>query len=159
MPADEATIRSLATKAFKTAPHSRGNEADIVDALRDSGSLTISLVAEDGGEIVAHAAFSVVSINGQNVGWYGLGPVAVRDDKQGRGFGKAPICSGIERIKRMGANGCVVFGDPVYYGQFGFESDPNLRFGNAAVEHFQRLTFHGVPPNGVVDYHPAFYAV
>jgi putative acetyltransferase len=158
MPADVATIRSLIATAFKAAPRSGGNEADIVDALRDSGALTTSLVAEDGGEIVGHAAFSAVRINGHDVGWYGLGPVAVRADKRRRGFGKALIISGLERIKNMGAKGCVVLGDPAYYGQFGFESDPNLRFGNMPVAAFQRLPFSGQPPNGVVVYHPAFYA-
>jgi putative acetyltransferase len=158
VPADEATIRSLITTAFKTAPRSGGNEADIVDALRASGSLTLSLVAEDGGEIVGHAAFSAVSINGLDVGWYGLGPVAVRADIRRRGFGRALIVSGVERIKKMGAKGCVVLGDPAFYGQLGFESDPNLRFGNLPVGLFQRLTFNGQPPIGVVAYHPAFYA-
>ena len=68
MPADEAMIRSFITTAFLTAPHSGGNEADIVDALRNTGSLAISLVAEDDGEVIGHAAFSLVSINGHDVG-------------------------------------------------------------------------------------------
>jgi putative acetyltransferase len=120
MPADETTIRSLVTTAFLTAPHSGGNEADIVDALRSTGSLTISLVAEDEGEVVGHVAFSPVSIDGLDVGWYGLGPVAVRVDKRRHGFGKALIVSGIQQLKNIGAKGCVVLGDTAYYGKFGF---------------------------------------
>src|SRR5665811_334887 len=112
MPSDEAIIRSLITTAFLTAPHSGGNEADIVDGLRSTGSLTISLVAEDGGEVIGHAAFSSVNINGHDVGWYGLGPVAVRIDKRKHGVGKALIVSGIKYLKNMGAKGCVVLGDP-----------------------------------------------
>ncbi len=158
MPADEATIRSLITSAFLKAPHSRGNEAGIVDALRDTGSLTISLVAEDGGEVVGYVAFSPVSINGLNIGWYGLGPVAVRFDKRRHGFGKALIVSGIEHLKNMNAKGCVVLGDPAYYRQFGFESDYNLRFGNIPFGPFQRLPFNGQSPTGVVVYHSAFDA-
>ncbi|MFX8605053.1 N-acetyltransferase, partial [Acinetobacter baumannii] len=89
--------------------------------------------------MVGHAAFSAVSTDGHDVGWYGLGPVAVRADKRRRGFGKALIISGLERLKNMGAKGCVVLGDPAYYRQFGFESDPNLRFGNMPFGPFQRL--------------------
>jgi putative acetyltransferase len=113
MPVDKSTIRSVVTTAFKDAPRSGGNEADIVDALRDSNALAISLVAEEDGDIVGHVAFSAVSINGQDVGWYGLGPVAVRADKRRRGFGKTLISSGLERIEEMGARGCVVLGDRV----------------------------------------------
>ena len=157
-PKDIPGIRSLVTAAFQDAPHSDGNEAGIVDALRVDGVLTVSLVAEDEGKIVGHVAFSPVAVNSQDVRWFGLGPVAVLAERRRGGIGAALIEAGLKRLKELGARGCVVLGEPAYYRRFGFESDPRLRFANALPEHFQRLVINGDPPQGVVNYHPAFSA-
>ena len=45
-------IHDVTDAAFATAEYSGGNEARIVDALREAGALTLSLVATDAGEIV-----------------------------------------------------------------------------------------------------------
>jgi putative acetyltransferase len=155
--ADLPAIRSVVTAAFQDAPHSGGNEAAIVDALRQAGALAVSLVADEGGAVVGHVAFSPVAIDGQDIGWYGLGPVAVVPGKQRRGIGEALIRAGLARIEQRGARGCVVLGDPAYYGRFGFRSDPDLRFADVPEKYFQRLVVDGEPPKGVVDYHPAFF--
>ncbi|CCE08288.1 putative acyltransferase with acyl-CoA N-acyltransferase domain [Bradyrhizobium sp. STM 3843] len=157
-PADTSAIASVVTAAFSDAARSDGNEADIVDALRADGDLTVSLVAEDEGRIVGHVAFSPVTVNSQDVGWFGLGPVAVLAGKRRRGIGAALIKAGLDRLEQRKARGCVVLGDPAYYRRFGFQSDPGLRFGTMSSEHFQRLIIRGAPLRGVVDYHPAFSA-
>ena len=58
----------------------------------------------------------------------------------------------------MGAEGCVVLGDPRYYGRFGFTNDPELRYGDVPPEYFQQLLLKGVTPKGEVAYHPSFDA-
>jgi putative acetyltransferase len=155
--ADLPAIRSIVTAAFQDAPHSGGNEAAIVDALREAGALVVSLVADEGAAIVGYVAFSPVTINGQDIGWYGLGPVAVLPGKQRRGIGEALIKAGLEHIEQLSARGCVVLGDPAYYGRFGFRSDPELRLADVPADYFQRLVIDGEPPRGVVDYHRAFF--
>jgi putative acetyltransferase len=157
-PTDIPVIRSLITAAFRDASHSSGKEADVVDALRIGGVLTDSLVAEVSGKIVGHIAFSPITVNSQEVGWFGLGPVAVVAEERRRGIGAALIEAGLERLKDLGARGCVVLGDPAYYRRFGFESDPELRFANVPSEYFQRLVIDGEPPRGTVNYQPAFLA-
>jgi putative acetyltransferase len=157
LPNDIGAIRSVVTSAFAQAPHSSGTEAAIVEALRASGALTISLVAVEQGEVVGHVAFSPVTVSGNFVSWFGLGPVAVVSDQQHRGIGRALIEAGLERLKAMEAKGCVVLGEPNYYSRFGFENDPNLRFPAAPPEYFQRLCFHDQVPSGVVEFHAAFY--
>lgn len=117
----------------------------------------MSLVAEKDGEIVGHVAFSPVEIHGQAVNWYGLGPVAVRPDKQRQGIGARLIEAGLYQIKTHGAAGCVVLGDPGYYARFGFKADPALHFPGVPVEYFQRLDFGDDTRQGVVVYHRAFY--
>lgn len=157
LPEDIGPIRSVVTSAFAQAPHSSGSEAAIIEALRAANALTISLIAERRGEVVGYVAFSPVSVSGESAGWFGLGPVAVLNDEQRHGVGRALIQAGLKRLKAMGARGCVVLGEPAYYSQFGFSSDINLRFPPAPVEYFQRLCFENDVPSGVVEYHGAFY--
>jgi putative acetyltransferase len=155
---DAPAIRAVTAAAFKDAPHSSGTEAAIVDALRDAGALTLSLVAESEDRVVGHAAFSPVTIDGKADRWFGLGPVSVEPAEQRRGIGKALIREGLKRLAAAGAEGCVVLGDPAYYRRFGFISDARLRYGEVPPEYFQRLSFTGAEPEGEVAYHPGFDA-
>ena len=157
-PGDSEPIASVTRQAFASALHSDGNEAEIVDALRAADALTLSLVADDGGEIVGHAAFSPVAIDGRDVGWFGLGPVSVRPDRQGVGIGAALIRAGLADLRAAGAKGCVVLGDPDYYGRFGFAVDPALTYPGVPADYFQALDFRDDRLRGVVSYHPAFTA-
>jgi len=154
--ADTAAIRQVVATAFQDSPHSNGREADIVDALRAGGALTVSLVAEEADSVVGHIAFSPVAIDAESSGWFGLGPVAVLPHRRRRGIAEALIKQGLAQIKELGARGCVVLGEPAFYGRFGFESDPDLRFGDLPSQYFQRLVFFGDPPIGLVNYHAAF---
>jgi putative acetyltransferase len=156
-PTDASAIRAVTVAAFKDAPHSNQTEADIVDALRSAAALTLSLVALQGDEIVGHVAFSPVTI-GMAKGWYGLGPVSVRPDRQRHGIGQVMIHDGLNRLMAMASAGCVVFGDPAYYRRFGFESDPALFYRGAPPGYFQRLVFTGPAPSGEVRYHSGFEA-
>ena len=157
-PEDASAIRLLTRAAFKGAPYSQQTEAQIVDALRAAGALTISLVAIVEGEVVGHAGFSPVSIDGVKGDWHGLGPVSVSPARQGRGIGQAMIRDGLERLRSINADGCVVLGSPAYYGRFGFESDPALFYGDMAPGYLQRLIFKGPEPKGEVAFHPGFDA-
>ncbi|AWC22449.1 putative acetyltransferase [Aminobacter sp. MSH1] len=157
-PEDVDTIRSLTRAAFADAPHSSQTEAAIVDALRDAGALTLSLVAEDDGEILGHVAFSPVTIGGKDLGWYGLGPVSVWPDRQGRGTGQSLIRHGLEALRQLGAKGCVLVGDPAYYSRFAFVADPDLTYGDIPSEYVQRLAFCDEVPSGEVAFHEGFDA-
>jgi putative acetyltransferase len=156
-PDDVADIRYIKEAAFLPMEYSTHTEAAITDALRDANALTISLVAVEDEAVVGHVAFSPVTIDGQARGWYGLGPIAVRPDCQGRGIGQALIRKGLDSLKALGAEGCVLLGDPDYYGQFGFETVPDLMLPGVSPEYFQCLAFgERRPPRGTVAYHEAF---
>lgn len=157
-PGDEQAISALITAAFLSAEHCAGNEARIVEKLREANSLTISLVATEINDIVGHVAFSPVNIDGRSDGWFGLGPVAVMPNRQRVGIGSALIKAGLARLRERGSRGCVVLGDPAYYSGFGFTADPNLRLAGVPPEYFQRLPFDEQSCVGVVDYHSAFAA-
>ncbi len=156
-PADHSAIRSLTKDAFKGAAHSSGTEAAIVETLRETGALAVSLVAERGREIVGHVAFSPVGIGDDQDGWFGLGPVSVRPDMQRKGIGGALIEDGLSRLRALGAKGCVVLGDPDYYGQFGFEPRPEVKFEGVPPEYFTVLVFDEASASGNAVYHAVFY--
>lgn len=157
-PGDAAAISDLVRAAFDGAPHSDGSEAAIVDGLRRAGALRLSLVAEQDGAIVGQVAFSPVTVDGADRGWLGLGPVAVRPDRQGQGIGDALVRQGLARLEAQGAAGCVVLGDPAYYGRFGFRADPGLVLPGPPPKYFQARILNGPATTGVVAYHPAFSA-
>lgn len=61
-------IRRVVTEAMKLLPQATGAEAAIVDRLRANNALSLSLVAEDGGEVVGYLAASDARI-GDVTGW------------------------------------------------------------------------------------------
>ena len=153
---EEQAISKLITEAFASAEHSDGTEAQIVDRLRNAGALTLSLVAEDAGAIVGYAAFSPVTIDARPAGWFGLGTIAVSPARQRKGIGDRLISHGLEMLISYGSAGCVVLGEPEYYGRFGFKADRRLTYPGPPPEYFQALAFGGGMPSGIVAYHPAF---
>ncbi len=155
-PGDEAAIAALTSAAFATAPHSDGTEAAIIANLRRAGALLLSLVAVEGDRIIGHIAFSPVTIGGRDAGWVGLGPVSAAPERQRAGIGSALIREGLARIQAAGHKGCVLLGDPEYYGRFGFACDPAISFPGAPAEYFMTLCWEGPPPKGEAAYHPAF---
>lgn len=66
--------------------------------------------------------------------------------------------SSLATLEEMGASGCVVLGDPGYYGRFEFKVIDGLLFPGVPVEYFQALSFNDKYPHGEVSYHEAFSA-
>lgn len=157
-PADESAITEVTVAAFNTLAISGHTEQFIVRALRAAGALTLSIVAEEEDRVVGHIAFSPVSISDGTPGWYGLGPVSVLPDLHRRGIGKALVREGLDRLRALGALGCVLVGDPEYYGRFGFRPLPDLVLEGVPPEVFLGLPFGKSQPRGKVAFHPAFSA-
>lgn len=154
---DAAAISALVTAAFLSAPYSGGNEAEIVERLRADGDLALALVAENLDlAVIGHAAFSPIAVSDGSEGWYALGPVSVIPLRQKVGIGSALTEAGLARLRESGAAGCVVLGDPAYYGRFGFSNDPALTCPGPHPEYLQRLVLAGEPARGMVRFAPAF---
>lgn len=156
---DAAAIEALIAAAFLDAPHTSHTEPLIVAALRAAGALTVSLVAETEGVLVGHIAVSPVTISDGTLGWYGLGPISVLPAWQGRGVGSALMRAALEALRELGAAGCVVLGEPAYYGRFGFKAEPGLVLPDIPPEYFQAIAFgEATVPRGRVAYHDGFNA-
>ncbi len=114
---DIISIRNVEEIAF-----GQPGEARLVDALRSSKALLISLVAEVAGEIVGHIAFSEVSIESESARTpaLGLGPMAVLPAHQGNGVGSRLVEAGLAACEKMDYPLVVVLGHPEFYSRFGF---------------------------------------
>ncbi len=156
---DIDTIAQLTKSAFEHEEHSSHTEQFIVNALRRSKQLTVSLVAVEHGNIIGHVAISPVRVSSGASGWFGLGPISVLPDRQGQGVGSALMNAALAELRQLGGVGCVVLGDPGYYGRFGFKAYPGLELPGVPHEYFQAQAFSGAPPKGMVQYHEAFEAI
>lgn len=156
-----AAVHALNAAAFETDA-----EARLVDALRASGALTLSLVAVGDGGIVGHIAFSPVSVvaEGREAQGIGLAPMAVDPSLQRQGIGGRLIAEGLQRLRAQGHPFCVVLGHVDYYPRHGFlpAGSHGLRWEHGHDEAFfvQELTPGGLRGvSGVVHYGAAFDAV
>jgi putative acetyltransferase len=115
-PVDVESIRAVNLAAFETS-----TEADLVDALRRRATLLISLVAEDGANVVGHILFSPVTLASEpGLTLMGLAPMAVVPSRQRQGVGSSLVREGLDRCRQVNAAGVVVLGHPEYYPRFGF---------------------------------------
>jgi len=159
-PADILAIRAVNEAAFET-----GAEAALVDALRENGKFTLSLVADAESEIVGHILFTDIAMKpgGAETRMLGLAPMAVRPEWQGKGIGSALVRRGLEDCRELGYRGVVVLGHPGFYPRFGFT--PASRHGiscayDAPDEAFMALALGEVVlPKGRAHYQPEFAAV
>ncbi len=155
---DVEAISAVTQAAFADHPFSKATEHFIVSALRVAGALTLSLVAEIDGQEVGHVAFSPITISDRSCDWFGLGPISVAPAHQRKGIGTALIREGLSRLKALGAQGCVLVGDPEYYKRFAFRSYPELIHDGVPPENLLALPFDRHRPQGLVEFHPGFGA-
>ena len=153
---DITAIRQVVLAAFENHPHSNQTEHLLVEKLREAEALTVSLVADNNGKVVGHIAFSPVSINGEQCNWYGLAPVSVHPDFQRQGIGGMLIKEGLKELNKLGVTGCVLLGEPEYYGRFGFVAHEGLTLPDVPPEYFLALPLTEKNVQGVVSYHKVF---
>jgi putative acetyltransferase len=138
-------------------------EADLVDALRERASETISLVADDAGDIVGHIMFSPVQLTGaDDVRAMALAPMAVAPDRQRAGIGSALVRAGLAECTRQHVDAVFVVGHPEYYPRFGFARASSAGFAcefDVADDAFMMIELAAGALRGrtaTVHFHPAF---
>ena len=77
-PEDINAIEEITRVAFAGRPYADGTEHAMINRLREAQVLALSLVAYNEGRVVGHIAFSVVTIDCVDRGWYGPGTGWVR---------------------------------------------------------------------------------
>lgn len=152
---DESAVRQVIVAAFDQTA-----EADLVDALRETGDAVISLVAEDDDGIVGHILFSKLQAPDRCIA---LAPVSVSPGRQNQGVGSKLIRDGLARAKNDGWQGVFLLGEPEYYGRFGFDATTADKFETSYPKPYflaleltpQALSGH----SGAVIYAPPFDAL
>jgi len=161
-PEDMVAIWQVNEAAF-----GRPGEADLIDALRQRGAVTLSLVAEQDGEVVGHILFSPVTITHDEVivTAVGLGPMAVSPTHQRAGIGSQLVRTGLQMLRQAGHSVVIVLGHPTFYPRFGFmpASQFGIRWENEVPDEvfmvlaLQPGALEGV--SGIVRYQPEFSTV
>lgn len=115
--ADAPAIWSVQEQAF-----SEELVARVVDMVRASDSMVLSLVAVTGDQVVGHVLFSPITVESSPADsrWVALGPLGVLPDYQGRGIGSSLVREGLALCRVRGYDGVVLHGAPGYYARFGF---------------------------------------
>ena len=157
-PDDAEGIDAVMREAFGEPALGGPTAHGLVCGLRDAGALALSLVATQEGGILGHLAFTPVTIDGLESGWWALGPLAVKPSRQRMGIGSALVRSGLRRLRGRGVPGCVVLGDPAWHGRFGFAPAAGLVCPGAPPGHCLALALEGPAVSGLVACHPAFGA-
>jgi putative acetyltransferase len=155
----EAAIRVLHRTVF-----GREDESNLVDALRHDGLITVSLVAEEQGQVIGHVLFSDIRIETQDGTMLAtaLAPVAVLEQWRSKGIASTLIQEGMEMCAKRGKAAALVLGDPRLYSRFGFSSRlaKNLRspYSGAGAAWMAAELKPGALKDilGLVRYSPAF---
>ena len=83
-----------------------------------------SLVAEVDNQVIGYVSYSPIFLKSDSsIVGYILAPLAVSPEHQKQGVGSNLIKSGIDMLTKDGAGVLLVYGDPAYYGRFGFKEE------------------------------------
>ncbi|MGC1272408.1 MAG: N-acetyltransferase [Planctomycetaceae bacterium] len=117
---DESAIAEVLRQAFD-----REEEATLVEQLRASDDVTLSLVALEDDRIVGHAQFCPIVIHSANepVPALALAPLAVLPSHQRQGVGAELVRDGLLAVTGLGHRIVTVLGEPDYYIRFGFTTE------------------------------------
>ncbi|MEM6492614.1 MAG: GNAT family N-acetyltransferase [Pseudomonadota bacterium] len=73
--------------------------------------------------VMGHVALTACGVSGSDAAVSLLGPLAVATDQRGRGYGRRLIEASLGAAQQAGAAAVFVYGDPAFYGRFGFAID------------------------------------
>ena len=90
-------------------------------------SQSYPLVAEQEGAVVGFIAFTPLTIESDITGFL-LAPLAVQPEHQRSGIGTSLIKTGIDTLTKQGVDFLFTYGDPDYYGRFGFNTTDAAKF-------------------------------
>lgn len=147
-PADYRAVEALTRDAFWNLHQPGCDEHYLTHILRDDPDFLpeLDFVAELDGQIVGNIIFSrarVVGGDGAEFHTILFGPLSVLPEYQRKGVGGALVRHSLEAARQQGHKSVFIYGDPAYYGRFGFvsvrgqgisEADGTLNTALQAVE-------------------------
>lgn len=126
-PNDYDEVFGLVTDTFKTSPHSDGDEAEYLNAVRKKAEFIpeLSLVAVDlkrekiVGQIVLYQ--TTIRTKSEDLVELVLSPICVHPDYFGKGIARTLIETAVQRASKLGFKAVFLCGDPTLYSRFDFE--------------------------------------
>ncbi len=118
---DRSALRALYESAFpkEEAPLVTRLALDLLE--ESSEPPVLSLVLCEGEHLLAHVAFSPAPVEAlPDLRVWILAPLAVQPERQKQGHGSALVREGLKRMRGQRCDVLMVYGDPEYYGRFGF---------------------------------------
>jgi putative acetyltransferase len=90
---------------------------------------TIALIAESDGRVAGHVGFSPLTVD-NSPDWKGyiLAPLGVQPEFQNQQVGTKLVEYGKHLLTECGVDLLFVYGDPEYYGRFGFRTDQASKY-------------------------------
>ena len=120
--ADLKSIQTVIETAFSD------EESEVISNLASdlssetAGRSIRSLIAEVDGQVVGYVSCSPIFLRSDaSISGYILAPLAVSPEHQKQGVGSRLISSGVDMLSADGVDVLLVYGDPEYYGRFGFK--------------------------------------
>ena len=88
-----------------------------------------SLIAEVENQVIGYVCFSPIFLKSDSsISGYILAPLAVSPEHHKQGVGSNLIKSGIDMLTEDAVGVVMVYGDPAYYGRFGFKEETGQSF-------------------------------
>jgi len=124
-PADEREVENLIREAFWNRYTPGCNEHYLAHVLRRSPASVpeLDILAEADGRVIGSILYARAKIlldAGGELPVLTFGPIAVLPDYQGQGVGGQLIRHTQALAREAGGNAILIYGDPRYYGRFGF---------------------------------------
>lgn len=159
---DHRTVEHLTREAFWDVYHPGCSEHLILHRMREVPAFVpeLDFVAVMGEEIVGHIAYTkgaVVSPTGERTEALIFGPLSVRPDQQGRGVGSLLVRHSLKRAAGLGYKGVFIFGNPGYYGRFGFQNAERFGVTTREGENFDAFMGLELFPGGLKGVAGKFY--
>ena len=100
---------------------------DLLETQSTPETLCLGLRVDD--RLIAVMGLSPIELVSEAaISGYILAPLAVHAEFQGRGYARQLIEGGIQQLSHQGVDIVCVYGDPDFYGKFGFDVSLGARF-------------------------------
>ena len=131
----------ITREAFWDVYHPGCMEHLVLHKLREVPAFVreLDFVACDGERIIGNVVCSkakVINDNKQEFEVLSMGPLAVLPEYQGKGIGSLLIKTVINKAKKLGYKGIVIYGNPAYYHRFGFMNAEQFGIRTGGSENF-----------------------
>lgn len=139
--ADRSAVEHLIREAFWNVYRPGCLEHYVIHVLRDDPAFVpeLNIVMEEDGEIIGQNLFvrsQIATDDGDSVQVLTMGPISIRPELQGQGYGRALLDYSLDQACQMGFGAVCIEGDIGFYGPSGFRpaSELGIRYNDEPAD-------------------------